>query len=269
MSTQFAIDTNNRIVHVSEVGRGLGCGCVCAVCSEAMVAKQGAEREHHFAHASNKADCAASYETLLHRFAKRVIQEKGGLAVPPFQGHSAARWLQFERVDEEVRLDAGRVRPDIVGYSGGEPVVIEVAYSSFADSEKIAKLEALNLRAVEIDLHDFPAEGFDADDAKEAILDDIARKKWLCERSAFLPPERIGPCQEEKVTIKEIWVFLKELKYGDLAIRVPAFNPEVNAIIKGIAKRNHGWWNQQYKNWIVPSRYKQWARNAVREAGKS
>jgi competence protein CoiA len=268
MSTQFAIDRNNRIVHVSEVQRGLGCACACAVCGEPMVAKKGLEREHHFAHDSNKADCAASYESLLHRFAKRVIQEEGGLAVPPFHGQTAARWLMFDRVEEEVRLDDGSVRPDIVGYTGEVPTLIEVAYSSFADDRKIAKLAALNLQAVEIDLHDFHPESFDPEAARQAIRDDIARKRWLFELSASPQPERNEPRQDEKVTIKEIWVFLKDLPFGDLAIRVPAFNPEVNAIIKGIAKQNHGWWKPEYKNWIVPRQFKERAKEAVREAAR-
>lgn len=266
MSTQFAIDATGRIVHISEVERGLGCRSTCTVCGEPMVAKKGAEREHHFAHDSNKADCIASYESHLHKFAKRVIQDEGGLAVPLAQGQTAARWLMFDRVEEELRLAEGTVRPDIVGYTRGVPTLIEVAYSSFADAEKIAKLTALKLQALELDLHDFPAESFEPETVKRAIRDDIPRKKWLFELSAAPQPVRNQPRQEERVTIKEIWVFLKELPFGDLAIRVPAFNPEVNAIIKGIAKQNHGWWKPEYKNWIVPCRFKERAKKAVREA---
>jgi hypothetical protein len=45
-----------------------------------------------------------------------------------------------------------------------------------------------------------------------------------------------------------------------LAIKVVAFNPEVNAIVKGIAKRYSGWWRQDYKNWVVP---KNWLYRAL------
>nr|WP_305910281.1 competence protein CoiA family protein [Methylomarinum sp. Ch1-1]MDP4522341.1 competence protein CoiA family protein [Methylomarinum sp. Ch1-1] len=87
------------------------CNCYCVVCNERMVAKKGTEREHHFAHESNKADCVINHETLLHMFAKRVIQDAGGLVVPPdierkLTGspqisQSNPTWLMLNRVEEE------------------------------------------------------------------------------------------------------------------------------------------------------------------------
>lgn len=263
MSTQFAIDTAGRIIHISEAERGLSCNCFCVVCGERMVAKKGPEREHHFAHESNKQDCSASHESLLHRFAKRVIQEKGGLAVPPTSGQTSPRWLMFDRVEEERRL--GTITPDLIGYSGNIPVLIEVAYSSFAGAEKIAKLKAFELQAIEIDVHHLHPENFDPEIARTSILDDTTNKKWL-----FAPDEPRKPSYtEEKVVIQGIWVFLRYLPYGDLAIRVPAFNPAVNAIVKAIAKRYWGRWNPRYKNWIVPQRWAQRAADNIRAAANS
>jgi competence protein CoiA len=268
MSTQFAIDAAGRILHVTEVERGLGCHCICVVCGEPVVAKKGPEREHHFAHDSNKGDCVASYETLLHKFAKRVIREKGGLAVPPYRNQAPTNWfwLMFEKVEEEVRMDSGSIRPDIVGYSEGHPTLVEIAYSSFADAGKVAKLAALNLQAVEIDLHDFTPENFDPDAVSAAVLEEGPRKKWLLEGPPATSLPARSRCPEEVVTIQGIWVSMKDLPFGDLAIKVIAFNPEVNAIIKGIAKQNRGWWNPRYKNWLVPRQFAGFARNAVREA---
>ena len=82
MSSFFGLDSVGRFVFVSEVPRGLACQCRCVVCNEPLIARQGAVREHHFAHASGREPCEVSHESLLHRYAKQVIQEAGGLAVP-------------------------------------------------------------------------------------------------------------------------------------------------------------------------------------------
>jgi competence protein CoiA len=270
MSTQFAIDAMNRLVHISEAERGLICNCFCAVCNERMVAKKGEEREHHFAHESNKAACVVNHETLLHKFAKRVIQEAGGLVVPPDINRRIAApfkisqnnpsWLMLDHIEEEKQLDD--IRPDLIGYAGDNQVLIEVAYSSFVDSEKLAKLEARNLLALEIDLRAFHPENFDPEMTREAIINGIDLKSWL-----FFPEELAVVARkpgfiEEIVTIKGIWVSVRKLPFGDLAIKVIAFNPEVNAIVKAIAKRYYGRWRQDYKNWIVPSR---WVNHAIND----
>ncbi len=273
MSTQFAMDTSNRIIHISEAERGLSCNCSCVVCGERLVAKKGEEREHHFAHESNKIACVANHETLLHKFAKRVIQEASGLVVPPSMNYRLSTlvtisqtnptWLMLERIEEEPWLD--NIRPDLIGYYGETRVLIEVAYSSFVDAEKQAKLEARDLIALEIDLRDFQPENFDPDLANEAIVNEVDRKEWLfCPEPKAI--EQNSVLATEVVTIKGIWVYVRELPYGDLAIKVGAFNPEVNAIVKAIAKRYSGRWRQDYKNWIVPKNWLYQARNELRAA---
>jgi len=276
MSTQFALDKQNRITHISEAERGLSCNCSCVVCGERMMAKKGGEREHHFAHESNKIACVVNHETLLHKFAKRVIQEAGGLFVPPSVNYrldslieiskTSASWLMLERIEEEKWLD--NIRPDLIGYSGDTPILIEVAYSSFVDTKKQAKLEERKLVALEIDLRAFHPENFKPEITKAAIINDVDIKDWL-----FCPePELITQkptCSQEVVTINGIWVYVRELQYGDLAIKVGAFNPEVNAIVKSIAKRYYGRWRQDYKNWIVPKNWLHKAKNDLRAAADS
>jgi competence protein CoiA len=273
MRNQFAITASNQITHISEVARGLSCQCFCVVCGERMVAKKGDEREHHFAHESNKSACEVNHETLLHKFAKRVIQEAGGLVVPTSHkyrlpnvsqfNNSQAVWLQFERIEEEIKIE--NIRPDLIGYTNGIAVLIEVAFSSFANAEKMAKIQKLELFALEIDLSQFHPESFEPENAKETILRETEIKNWL-----FCPEPtttRDIYCATERVTIKGIWVDLRSLPSGDLAIKVLAFNPEVNAIVKTIAKRYSGYWQQHYKNWIVPRNCLQFAKKNLIEAG--
>ena len=82
MSSLFGLDQSNRLLFVSEVPRGLACQCRCVVCNESLIARQGEVREHHFAHASGREPCDVSHESLLHRYAKQVIQAAGGWTVP-------------------------------------------------------------------------------------------------------------------------------------------------------------------------------------------
>lgn len=273
MSNPFALSSSHRIIHISEVERGLNCHCLCLVCGERMVAKKGEEREHHFAHESNKIACEIKHETLLHQFAKRVIQESGGLTVPPAQNYrlpntiliseSNNTWLQFERIEEEKRFND--MRPDLIGYSGDTPVLIEVAYSSFVGADKMTKIENQKLFALEIDLSEFHPENFDLHITREAILSNVEQKQWLyCPEpeSIFQKPEY----PTDIVTIKGIWVYLRSLPSGDLAIKVSVYNPEVNSIVKSIAKRYSGYWHQPYKNWIVPRRCFQFAKTNLHDA---
>lgn len=71
----YAIDSQNNLVSVDNVAKGLACNCYCPACKERLVAKNGGtKRIHHFAHASG-VDCEGAYETMLHQLAKIKVQE--------------------------------------------------------------------------------------------------------------------------------------------------------------------------------------------------
>ena len=46
-----------KLLHISEVPRGLACGCVCPACGDRLVARQGPLREHHFCLQSRCGSC--------------------------------------------------------------------------------------------------------------------------------------------------------------------------------------------------------------------
>ncbi len=60
----FAKRADGRIAHVSDVARGLACGCYCLHCDGHMIARQGQVMAHHFAH--HGPDCGGGM-TWLHR----------------------------------------------------------------------------------------------------------------------------------------------------------------------------------------------------------
>lgn len=69
----FALSHNGRIVAADEVSRGLECRCICLVCREALLAKQGQVRIPHFAHVSSDNGCFGGGESALHLAAKQCL----------------------------------------------------------------------------------------------------------------------------------------------------------------------------------------------------
>ncbi|WP_231975240.1 competence protein CoiA family protein [Geopseudomonas guangdongensis] len=119
MTMYVAMNGQQQLVTVQEVERGLACGCTCIECGEVLIARKGEQKEHHFAHHSNKESCEVRRESLLHLFAKQVIREAMGLQMPHLPGQppevgDPSSWWDFELVEEEVWL-AG-YRPDLIAH---------------------------------------------------------------------------------------------------------------------------------------------------------
>jgi competence protein CoiA len=288
MSSLFGLDQSNRLVFVSEAARGLACQCRCVVCCEPLIARQGSVREHHFAHASGREPCDASHESLLHRYAKQVIHEAGGLVVPLHDevvgvlgldaGLFPATRLALSAVEVEKTL--ADVRPDILGHTDlGVAVAIEVAYSSFCDMLKVDAFARLRLPALEIDLRTFTPDAFDPDAVRAAVLDAVAGKGWLWPMQSATPavlepehpvppPEAAGEAPkhlpEEIVAISGRWVSIKEFASGDIAIRVIRYDPDVVSLVKTIAKANYARYSPKWKSWNVPRWRAESARTQLR-----
>lgn len=298
MSSLFGLDPSGRFVFVSEVPRGLACQCRCVVCGEPLIARQGAIREHHFAHASGREPCDVSHESLLHRYAKQVIQEAGGLAVPLNDVVSARLGLdgasapagQLMLPSIEVERSVQDIRPDLLGHTeAGAAVALEVAYASFCDLLKVERFAALQLPALEIDLRAFTPEAFQPEAVRAAVLHDLASKVWLWPQPAAeaLPAVAAvpgAPCPaaleeptptpkprlpEEIVTISGRWVSIKEFPSGDIAVRVVTYDPDVVSMVKTIARQNSGRYNPAWKSWNVPRWRAEMVRRALREKAES
>lgn len=285
MSSLFGLNESNRLVHVTEVGRGLACQCRCVGCGEALIARQGEKREHHFAHASHKAPCESSHESLLHLYAKQLIADALGLLVP--MTPAIASYLQIKEMSESMLLHAiapahaevsiGNVRPDILLLTtDGVQVAVEVAYSSFCDEIKRDEFEKLGLPAVEIDLSQFTPDHFDPAEVKQVVILSIEKKKWIwpvsVEKDMVQPnpqplplPAKKNDLPEEIIVFSGRWVSVRALPSGDIAVKVVRYDPDLVSLVKSICKRHGGQYNPPYKNWIVP----RWTANTVRQALKT
>lgn len=259
------------------------------VCAEPLIARQGTVREHHFAHASGREPCDVSHESLLHRYAKQVIQDAGSLMVPLNEqvvgvlgmapALSPAARLSLPKVEVEKAL--GQVRPDILGHTDlGIVVAIEVAYSSFCDVLKVEEFACMGLPILEIDLRAFTPEAFSPEAVRHAVVEAVGGKEWLWPKSiataALIPTTPQLPLEpnselpkprlpEEIVTISGRWVSIKEFESGDIAVKVIRYDPDVVSLVKSIAKENFARYSPKWKSWNVP----RWRAHIVRTELKS
>jgi hypothetical protein len=170
------------MISVDAAVRGLACDCVCPECKGALVAAKGDILRHHFRHLADFSLCAHARETALHLFAKQIICERLELGYPKwhrgFQDKSFPVDLgRLLSVHAEVELDGG-MRADILAKFEHETVAVEIFVAHRVDAEKIKKLDANKIAAIEIDLSAYRhADKGDAE-WQEAVLH-RAHRYWL------------------------------------------------------------------------------------------
>lgn len=120
---------------------------------------------------------------MLHKLAKQIIADAGGIQLPaavatfgPFTEQVApSRWLPLDRVDTELWMQG--VRPDIVGYRDDRSLAVEVFVTHVCGPEKVALLSERRQATIEIDLSAF-RRAADFDEIQDAVLR-TAPRQWL------------------------------------------------------------------------------------------
>jgi hypothetical protein len=233
------------IVHVSEVDRGLDCGCVCARCGEDLVARKGASRQHHFAH-YRESDCAGAVESLLHRLAKELLSNTKSLALPAYMFRAKSR-PRFGRptvsIEREIlaasRVSIGSVAveqllgpivPDLLLRSVEGDLILEIAVSHRVDKAKLRHIRRMNIPAIELSLM---AEDVLLSRAEllKRLIEDTSIKSWLfhpAQRPAeadWVKARRRHPRRFQTVNHAEIWTNRIDSAAAKLRSRTLA-NPE-------------------------------------------
>ena len=181
------------MVEVSEVERGLACGCVCPQCKRPLQANQG-EQRIYFSHdpSEKNINCEGALETALHRMAKQILSDTQHAIFPEFTIKESLKISYteytdseivttesdrlFEKVNQEVTL--GDIRPDILAFVDGSPVIIEIAVTHFVDKAKRHKIRQLNLPAIEIDLSKvsrLPTK----EELYKSVIKEVKLKSWI------------------------------------------------------------------------------------------
>ena len=274
MTMLVALNENKNLIHITEAVRGLACNCTCFECGETVLARKGEINEHHFAHASNKESCAINPESVLHKYAKEIIQESMGLFLPAVPDSDIeATWWTFDRIIPEFPL--GLIRPDLLAYTDEEPIFIEIAVTHFIDDIKLNVIKSMNVKTVEIDLSGLLKSDITipSDDAKKLILENLEPKTWLFPQTSkgiktntiidhqnqtnLLKIESNDPSttnttsptwEDYQFTINGIWVRARKFSSGMLSVSC-IYNPEIIAILKQWRNEGGGRFDQKYRSW--------------------
>lgn len=168
---------NEKEVSVDDVESGLACNCTCPGCGDRLVAKKGDIKVHHFAHYS-KPDRLSCYETMIHCLAKEIVEEERRIFLPSLRVYPTrvlrlypcnratfrARCERMKLVRDIVHQGTvktgkvlvetrmGDIIPDVACMVNGQWLLVEFHVTHRVNDEKLAKIQRLNLPAIEIDL---------------------------------------------------------------------------------------------------------------------
>lgn len=289
MTMFVALDQNGRLIIIENALRGIACNCTCVSCGEPVIARKGLIREHHFAHASQKESCHIQRESLLHLYAKEVICDGLGLQLPPLPGvypnsEDTSSWWDFEKATPEVRQQG--FQPDLVAeLKDGTQLFIEVAVTSFVDEVKQERIKAAGTPAIELDLRDLllSSQPIPSEAAKEYILHQTQHKTWIYPgappathppmnhwpdpfpRVDLPPPRPASTLQEQRFVIMQMWVSVRTLPSGSIAVRSWSFNPQITELLKTWRNQLGGGYNPKYRNWIFYPQSREEVLNRLQE----
>jgi uncharacterized protein (DUF2384 family) len=128
-----------------------------------MVAKKGDVQAHHFAHHARQhgQSCMSAGETALHKFAKRILDERLEITLPAQVVEEQsdrevvvrAEKRTFDRAILETR--DGQIVPDVVLLLRERRLIVEFKVTHPCDAQKIARIRAMDVGAIEIDLSQY------------------------------------------------------------------------------------------------------------------
>ncbi|MCK1443160.1 hypothetical protein IVB43_12265 [Bradyrhizobium sp. 48] len=188
--------SDSRFLHIDDVPSGLACNCSCPGCGRPMVAKKGNVQAHHFAHRAQQdgRSCASAGETALHKFAKKILDERLEIALPAMlvveygdrESVVQAETRAFDRAILEAK--AGQIVPDVMLLLRDRRLIVEFKVTHSCDEEKLARIQMMDVGAIEIDLSQY------RDHPLNEIGDEIlynAPRIWLHNPRARLARERL------------------------------------------------------------------------------
>ncbi|WP_435634970.1 competence protein CoiA family protein [Pseudomonas solani] len=274
MTMFAALDPKGRLITIENAHRGKACNCTCVSCGEPVMARKGQIREHHFAHVSQKKSCSIKRESLLHLYAKEVICDGLGMQLPHLPGvhpksEDTSSWWDFETVTPEVRQQG--FQPDLIAeLRDGSRLFIEIAVTSFVDEVKLERIKAAGTPTIELDLRDLllGSHSIPSEEAKGYILHQPEHKTWIYTeeppvtqaselqmpgpppRADLRPPRPTSTMQEQRFVIMQMWVSVRTLPSGSVAVRSWSFNPQITELLKAWRNQLGGEYNPRYRSWI-------------------
>ncbi|WP_181763166.1 competence protein CoiA family protein [Mesorhizobium sp. B2-4-13] len=211
----YGLRPDGTLAHISEVQRGIACGCNCPACGGRLVARKGDENVPHFGHDEGEA-CGGGPETVLHLLAKEVFRtnpllllpkrlglDKGNVVMKPGQ-QVTTQFLRIEFTDPK------KIIPDLYIRALGYDLFVEVAVTHASDETKIQRLREHGVMAVEIDLSKLPR-----DSTREQIADAVLQSAPRC----WLYHPDIDRALAKSRADEEKWQAAQEKRFADYQAR--------------------------------------------------
>ena len=175
---------NDKLMSIDEVERGLKCNCTCPHCGDLLIARKGNDRQHHFAHSSNK-NCKYGYETSLHLLAKEIISKSLSIFLPNIEIKHNKNHVEIIKKGQTINIDSviveyslDDIKPDLLITSNNQQYIVEIYVTHKVDEQKYQKIKQLNIPTIEINLSKY------RHNIKEEVLQDILlnenkQKYWI------------------------------------------------------------------------------------------
>jgi hypothetical protein len=199
------------LVSIKEAKNGIECDLICVGCKDNLIARQGEEREWHFAHENTCYDHCI--ESAVHALAKEVLIEEKKIFVPRLDFIKKYGGIaSIDDIGSEVSF--GDIRPDIIAKIYDKPVLIEICVHHEMDLEKKAKVSAYGFDCIEVMLLPW----MEREDVRKALLNGSS-SRWVIngeeerERQIELlrqEEERKKRAEEEARLREERWALKKK-----------------------------------------------------------
>lgn len=185
--------SNGELVSPDEVERGRACKCICPGCNSEVLAKQGTEREWHFAHAKSK-KCADGYAVSIHELAKQLLRQRKELLLPSLEAAVSARdtfgfllevrepVLQSRMVkldDCKAGMNRGGVNVDAIGMRDEREILVEVTVFHRLMPDKRDRLIATGIPSFEIGLEQFKTMQATKELLEKALFENENIRRWI------------------------------------------------------------------------------------------
>lgn len=175
---------NNKLISVDEVERGLKCNCTCPHCGDPLIARQGNDRQHHFAHSSNK-NCKYGYETSLHLLAKEIISKSRSIFLPNIEIKHTKKYVEIIKKGQTINIDKAIVeyslddiKPDLLISSNNQQYIVEIYVTHKVDEQKYQKIKQLNIPTIEINLSKY-RHNINEETLQDILLNENKQKYWI------------------------------------------------------------------------------------------
>ncbi len=221
--------SDGNLVSPDEVKRGQACNCICPGCNIAVLAKQGTEREWHFAHAKGE-KCDEGYEVSIHELAKQMLRQRMELFLPTLIAKTSSIDAYGRLLEEResvlksqlVKLDDCKtggnlngVHVDAIGLFKGHKILIEVTVFHRLMPDKQERLVKTGIPSIQIDLGQFKTKQATRVLLEKAIFEDENIGRWIYHPKYVLALDKAqarldGRLQESKARREEDEVLRKE-----------------------------------------------------------